>query len=188
MTKFLLHGGATNLPVVGNKKFFKEAVPNINRKIKILIVYFARKKEDYPWMFEQDINNFKNNSPEKDLAFEVADDNAKKLKKQIASSDVIYVRGGNTLPLVEKLRQVKNLKKLLKNKVYAGSSAGMYAVAKYYYSNDRDEIEKGLGIVLIKAFAHWDETKQDIIDKLNVYKEKLPIYKVREGEFITIEQ
>jgi len=188
MTRFILHGGATNLPVESNREFFKVSVPSLNKKIKVLIIYFARKKEDYPWMFEQDVNNFKTNSPKKDLEFVIADDNIGLLKKQISDSDVIYVRGGNTIPLVKKLKQVGDLKKLLENKVYAGSSAGMYAIAKYYYSNDRNRIEKGLSILPIKAFAHWEDAKQEIINKLDAYKEKLPIYKVREGEFVIIEQ
>jgi len=188
MTKFLLHGGATNSPVESNKNFFKEAIPNLNRKIKILIIYFARKLEDYPWMFEQDVNNFKINSPQKKLELEIASEDNEILLKQLLKADVVYVRGGNTLPLLKKIKQLPNFKELLKDKTYAGSSAGMYLVSKYYFSNDRNIIEEGLGILPIKAFAHWDESKQDIIDQLDIYKEKLPIYKVREGEFITIEQ
>lgn len=188
MTKFLIHGGATGLPVDSNKQFFKQAIPDLDRTIKVLIVYFSRKKEDYDWMFEQDIKNFKSNSPDKKLELEIAEDDKNKFIEQIKKSDVIYVRGGDTIKLLDKIKQISSFGELLKDKVYAGSSAGMYLVAKYFYNNDGKRIREGLGVLPIKAFAHWDETKQDIVDQLDAYKEKLPIYKVREGEFVVIEQ
>jgi len=187
MTKFLLHGGATNKPIQTNKNFFHEAVAGLKGKIKVLIVYFARKKEDYPWMFEQDKNNFLLNSPGKDIEFEIADFNPKTFKKQIKNSEVIYVRGGNTLPLIKQITRLPDFADLLKDKVYAGSSAGMYLIAKYYWSTDREKVESGLGILQIKAFAHWDESKQEDLLKLKNFNGDLPIYKVPEGEYIVIE-
>jgi peptidase E len=181
MTKFILHGGATNLPVESNKKFFQESVPDFDRKIRILIVYFARKIEDYPWMFEQDVDNFKMNSPKKDLELEIADANPEKFRQQIKSADVLYVRGGNTLPLIEKLKEIPDFGELINGKIYAGSSAGMYAVSKYYYSNDGKPIEEGLGILQIKALAHWHDNITDILENLKNFGEDLPIYKVKEG-------
>lgn len=188
MTKFLLHGGSTNLQVAGNNNFFREAVPDLNRKIKILIVYFARKIEDYPWMFEQDKHNFQTNSPRKNFKFEIANPLPKIFGQQIKHADVIYVRGGNTLPLVKVVKRLPEFKQLLKNKVYAGSSAGMYLVCKYYWSNDRKRIEQGLGILPIKAFAHWKPDQKNNLIKLKKFKENLPIYKVPEAKFVVIKK
>jgi peptidase E len=188
MTKFILHGGATGKLAESNNKFFREAVPDLDRKIKILIIYFARKVEDYPWMFEQDVNNFKTNSPQKELELEIADPKPESFRRQIKGADVIYVRGGNTLPLIEKFKELPELKELLQGKVYAGSSAGIYAVSKYYYSNDRKQIETGLGILPIKALAHWESGMEHILQQLDAFGEKLPVYKVPEAEFIIIEQ
>jgi peptidase E len=195
MIKFILHGGATGKPAESNNNFFHEAVPDLGRKIKILIIYFARKVEDYPWMFEQDVRAFKLNSPQKDLEMEIADLNPEKFREQIKWADVLYARGGDTVPLVEKFKEIPDLKELLQNKIYAGSSAGMYAMAKYYYSNDRKQIEQGLGILPIKALAHWNALNHwkegiddDILEQLEKIGEKLPIYKVKEGEYIIIEQ
>jgi len=188
MTKFILHGGATGKPVASNKKFFKESLAGLGKKAKVLIVYYARKKKDYPWMFEQDINNFKLNSPLKDIKLEIADSKPQEFKKQLQLADVIYARGGNTLPLLKKIKQLPDFVKLIKNKVYAGSSAGMYLVSKYYWSTDRKKIEQGLGILPIKSFAHWDKSNQAQLLKLKNFKENLPIYKVPEGKFIVIKK
>jgi len=188
MTKYLLHGGATGKPVASNKKFFKESLAGLGKKANVLIIYFARKKKDYPWMFKQDINNFKLNSPLKDINAEIADSRMQKFKKQLQWADIIYVRGGNTLPLLKKIKQLPDFAELIKNKIYAGSSAGMYLVSKYYYSNDRNRIEEGLGILPIKAFAHWDKSKQSQLLKLKNFKENLPIYKVPEAKFIVVKK
>lgn len=187
MTKFLLHGGATNKPGHKNKKFFHESLAGLKGKIKVLIVYYARKKEDYPWMFEQDKSNFLLNSLGKDIKFEIADSKPKIFKKQIKNSDVIYVRGGNTVPLIRQIKKLPDFADLLKDKVYAGSSAGMYLVAKYYWSTDRERVESGLGILPIKAFAHWEEKKKKQLSKLKEFNGDLPIYKVPEGEYAVIE-
>lgn len=188
MTKFILHGGATGKPVESNKNFFKAILPDLDRKIKILIIYFARKVEDYPWMFEQDVKAFKSNSPQKDLELEIADLNSLKFREQIKSADVLYARGGDTTLLLEKLKEVPDFKELIKDKIYAGSSAGMYAVSKYYYSNDRKQIEAGLGILPIKSLAHWEDGLIDILKQLEQFGEELPVYKVKEGEYVIIEQ
>ena len=78
--------------------------------------------------------------------------------------------------------------KLITAKVYAGSSAGMYLVSKYYWSTDRKRVEQGLGILPIKAFAHWALNKKNYLMKLRKYKENLPIYKVPETKFIVIKK
>ncbi|MBI2355820.1 MAG: Type 1 glutamine amidotransferase-like domain-containing protein [Candidatus Doudnabacteria bacterium] len=188
MTKYILHGGATRKPVESNKQFFREILARLPQKVKVLLVYFAREENEYEIKFEDDKHNFHSNSPDKIIDIEIANSDLEILRRQIANSDVIYVRGGNTQPLLEKMKQLPDFADLIKDKVYAGSSAGMYLVSKYYYSNDRKRIEHGLGILPIKVFAHWDESKLDKLKQLENFGEDLPIYKLAEGEYTVIEQ
>ena len=188
MNKYILHGGMTGKPVRSNKDFFKEIIKGLGPKIKVLIIYFAREKKDYKWMFEQDKQNFQKNSPRKKIQFEIADKDSTIFKKQITKADAIYVRGGNTLPLLRQIKRTPDFAKLITAKVYAGSSAGMYLVSKYYWSTDRKRVEQGLGILPIKAFAHWALNKKNYLMKLRKYKENLPIYKVPETKFIVIKK
>jgi len=188
MTKYILHGGATRAPLDGNKRFFREALVGQKNKVKILAVYFAREQKDYDWMFDLEQDNFKSNSPEKDIEIEIASSNMAVFREQLKQADVIYVRGGDTFRLIDKIKQLPEFAELISGKIYAGSSAGVYLVAKYYYENDRDVIAEGLGILPIKAIAHWSEDKIDILKKLkNVEPEDMPIYKLMEGEFVVIE-
>lgn len=187
MTKYILHGGATSKPVKSNKDFFKEVLKGFGPKVKVLIIYFSRKKKDYNWMFEQDKINFKKNSPEKNIQLEIAEHDPAKFKKQLKKADAIYVRGGNTLPLLRQIKHTPNFAELITDKVYAGSSAGMYLVCKYYWSTDRKRVESGLGILPIKGFAHWEPSKKNYLIKLKKHKENLPLYKVPESKYIVKE-
>lgn len=187
MTKYILHGGATRrFELEGNRGFFKEILADLPQKVKVLLIYFAREEKEIPENFMDDKNNFQSTSPNRQIEFQVAQENPLEFKEQIKWADAIYVRGGNTQKLLAKINQSPDFADLIKGKVYAGSSAGMYLVCKHYYSNDRRQFEQGLGILPIKGLAHWDESKQDILEKLRNIGEDLPIYKVAEGQFIVL--
>lgn len=186
-TKYILHGGATRAPLESNKQFFREALIGSKGMVKILAVYFAREEKDYAWMFEQELENFKFNSPEKQVEMEIASADFSIFKKQLAEADVIYVRGGSTFKLVEKIKQLPEFANLIKGKIYVGSSAGAYLVAKYYYENEKELVGEGLGILPIKIVAHWSENMINIFEKLKMAGEDLPIYTLAEGEYVVIE-
>lgn len=54
MTKFILHGGRTSKPVVSNKRFFREIVKSLKEPVKILMVCFAKEKNEWEESFEKD--------------------------------------------------------------------------------------------------------------------------------------
>lgn len=188
MTKFILHGGATRrFELEGHRGFFKEILAGLPQKVRVLLIYYARPEPDFSELLSDDTNNFRSTSPEKDIEPEIASDDPGVFREQIKRADAIYVRGGDTQKLLAKINQTPDFADLINGKVYAGSSAGMYVVSKYYYSNDRKEIGQGLGILPIKAMAHWDKNKQDAFAKLKTTGEDLPIYKLADGEFIVLE-
>lgn len=173
MTKYILHGGDTRFVNSDNDSFFVEMTRGFDGKVKILLNYFARDENDISACFKEDKAMFLQNSVNKDLEFEIADED--NLATQIENVGVIYIRGGNTAQLVEKMRKVSDIEGLFKDKVVGGSSAGVYVLSKYYWENDNSTLGDGLGIFSIKAFCHYDPERKDIVEKLLSYKEKLPL-------------
>lgn len=173
MIKFVLHGGNTSEVNKDNNSFFREMTVNQKKSLKVLLCYFACEEEDIDKKFKQDIGKFKKYSIKKKLEFDVAE--VKTFGEQIKKSDAIYLRGGNTSWLVNKLMRTKDLEKLLEGKVVGGSSAGVYCLAKYYFGNDSKKLGKGIGVLNIKAFCHYRNNDTIIIEKLTSYKEKLPL-------------
>lgn len=184
-TKFILHGGGTSQSSIYNKRFFKEIVKSLKEPVKILIMYFASNR-NWSELLKQDKKNFHSASPQKSLKFILADKNVNKFIKQIALSDAIYIRGGSTQLLKRRLRKVKNLSKLFVNKAVAGSSAGANILARYYYSNSQDRIEKGFGILPIKIFCHYIKEKNKRLRQLKEHGEKLKVYTIPETKYFII--
>ncbi len=187
MTKYILHGGHTSNPSESNKRFFAEMVPDIEKQVTILLVYFSRKKGEWPQLFEQDKKHFLerakfNQSPK----FILAEDNPETFTQQARLADTIYMRGGRKFHLIEFMKGIKNPKELIEGKIIAGSSMGAYAISKYFYSNDEDNVEKGAGFLPIKTFAHYDDSKADKLKKLKEYGEDLKVYTIPEEKFVVI--
>ena len=187
MTKFILHGGATKKTVPGNQQFFREIISGFNGKVKLLLIYFARKNEEWPRLLADDQKNFQRDLIGGEINLELADADPVIFEKQLEKTDAIYVRGGDTEQLLEKIKTVSNFSELIKNKIYAGSSAGAYLVAKYYYSNEKNGIGEGLGILPIKVFAHWSNDQKEALAKLKSVGGDLPIYKIPETEYVVLE-
>ena len=190
MTKYILVGGYIHKAQDGGKSFCEELIKDINNKpVKILDCMFARKREDWQVSIEKDNVFFSKFI--KDFILELAD--PENFTEQVKNSDIIYLRGGYTLPLIELLNKDLSWIKELEGKVLAGTSAGADAIAKYYAVLKTHRVGDGLGLLPIKFIPHWksdysDEEVRDIdwdseYNKLKEYKEDLEIYALKEGEF-----
>ncbi|MBI4158970.1 Type 1 glutamine amidotransferase-like domain-containing protein [Candidatus Woesearchaeota archaeon] len=175
MTKFILHGGYTRYNNEDNKNFFKEITKHAK---KVLCVYFAKEKDRWEESFEDDKKktNFKNMI----LA------NEEDIENQIKEADTIWIRGGDTNILKEKLSKI-NFKKLIEGKTVAGSSAGVYVLVKYYFSNNRRRLEEGFGILNVKAFCHYTDEERENLEKLKQYKEKLEVILLPDCKYVVLE-
>lgn len=173
MTKYILHGGDTREINPDNNGFFREMTLGSKDKILVLLNYFAREDSEVEGLAEQDKQRFLQNYDGKDLEFEIA--HPEQLIGQISRADVMYMRGGETNWLKEKLLKTPNLTELFKNKVIAGSSAGAYVLSKYYWGNDTNKLGDGLGIINFKTYCHYQPKDSGILNKLTAYKEKLPL-------------
>ena len=173
MTKYILHGGYTRENNPDNDGFFREMTSGFGKNVKILLNYFARPESELESILAEDKHKFIKNSENGNLEFEVAV--PEKLSEQLERTDLMYMRGGQTDLLINKLSLTDNLKKQFANKTIAGSSAGAYALSKYYSGNDTKKVSDGLGILNLKIYCHYEKYDKDVISQLQSYKENLPL-------------
>jgi peptidase E len=185
MTKFILHGGGEMQRNEQHDEFFREFISNLPREAKVLLVYFAITDEEIPQkhpIYEDYFieNNFENKKIELKIA---SRDN---LTEEIKWADGVYFRGGNTDRLLTEVRKHKDFtEELLKKKVVAGSSAGVYFLSKHALSSSCDIIYKGLGILPIKANCHYEEGKD--LSRLDQFPDE-ELFLLKEGEYEIIEK
>lgn len=198
MTKYILNSGGISNEPERAKKFFAEVVKGLGNKPKILLCFFAQKREDWEGRFAQDKIRLQAFMPEGvtpvwQLAF--PDD----FEKQVKDSDALYIHGGDDHLVQYWLRQF-DLQKMWDGKVVATNSASSDALSKYFWTCDWRTCMAGLGIVPIKFIPHYkskfgSEDPRGPIDwnaaraELEKFENSdLPIYALQEGEFIVIEQ
>ena len=188
-TKYILVGGYVAKAKDGGKAFCEELTDGFEKPVKILDCIFARPVENWGVTFEKDKVFFRHNLPERKFKLVLA--NLDEFIEQVKWANVIYIKGGKTEPLLNELREQIGWEKELDNKTVSGSSAGAHAIAKYYYSLDKEGVIKGgLGLLPIKVVVHyrsdynapnidWDNADAVLED----YKKDLEVVKLREGEF-----
>jgi peptidase E len=192
MTKYILNSGGLRNNSEKAKKFFAEVVKGLGDNPRLLICYFAQKREDWEEKFSEDKETILTSFPEEihlvvNLAFPST------FEQQIKDSDVIYITGGDDHLLQYWLKQF-NLPMIWEGKIVATNSSGSNALAKYSWTCDWRQNIDGLGILPIKFIPHYkssfgSEDPRGPIDwdkafsELKNYKEDLPIYALEEGEF-----
>lgn len=181
-TKYILHGGYASHPNEQNNLFFQEILKNTPKQVCVLLNYFAIDDGEYDRRIVLDKSLFEKNNQDKIISFEIS--NEDKFAEQVKQADVIYLRGGNTALLLEKLEQTPNLNELLKGKIIAGESAGAYVLSTCYYSKTQGGIFKGLGSVPVKTICHYIGENSEKLDDCPKDLEKLLL---KDYEFKTFE-
>jgi len=107
--------------------------------------------------------------------------------EQIKNADVVFLHGGRTTLLLEKLPDFEKVKKAIRGKIYVGSSAGSNYLAKHFLGRER--IQAGSGILPINVAIHYESddeidvrSKEDA-DKLERKFPNVKTYRIREGGF-----
>lgn len=193
MTTYILHGGNTSKDSPGNDAFFRQFTDSVTQKqVNILICYWASTKDTWEEKYQEDKKSLGLQS-RKHFNTQIATD-PDDFKQKIATSQVVYFRGGtlHPQPYFSKLTQ---LKEILDGKVYIGCSMGAYLVATNHMVSSRIsdvlEVKEGLGLLPLSIVCHWDIKNMKRKQRLNMLKEhspNLPILTINEGEFVTIVQ
>lgn len=184
-TTYILHGGATRKELVDNDYFFQQFTSHIDKQlVRILLCYFARKRNEWSKLLERDgpkIRKFSNKKIDLILVNDAGD-----LFEKLKETDVLYVAGGEAEHLEPYYPKLKGLESALKGKVYLGSSMGAFMVSKNYVLPfwDKNKVHKGLGILPVSTLCHWDiETeKENMIKLLKKEDNQSPILLLDEGK------
>jgi len=185
MTTFVLHGGNTRVPSPDNAAFFGHFTDLVNKdSLKIAMCYWAREKERWQTLYEQDKSHVLTQTT-KHVTFVLVQD-VSDLYQQLETCDALYVSGGDAAPIEAYLPELQDLKKHLQGKVYLGSSMGAYIVSNNYIDNDSPEniIKPGLGFVPVSTLCHWNAEiqKQEKIDLLKTNDPNARIVTLDEGK------
>lgn len=193
-TKYILAGGYIQNASDKGEAFCHELVKDVNKEsIKILDCMFARPKKDWQETIKKDTDFFSRYLAKFELVIADPDN----FPEQVKEADIIFLRGGFTLPLMEALSKDISWAKELGGKVVAGTSAGAEVLAKYYHVLKTNRTGDGFGLIPIKFVPHWKSVFFDgetqnldwdkILQELKEYKEDLPVLTLAEGEFKVFE-
>ncbi len=162
-TKFILHGGMTSRNDPHNDTFFTEISKGLQDGDKILFVGFARKTdEEQERVYQRDKKVILSHT---DKALIVEKAQLQSFATQITQADVIYVTGGVTKILKERLLSCPDFSDRIKGKTYAGSSAGANVVSLYHTSGFVEGIQEGLGILPLCVMAHYGNPEFNAVDE-----------------------
>jgi hypothetical protein len=197
MTKYVLNsGGIRNQPELA-RAFFAEVFKGLGSNPRLLICFFALPREDWETKFVQDKENlprlFPNGvHPILDIAF------PETFAKQLRKNDAVYMHGGDDHLIQYWLRQF-DIPHIWEGKVVATNSASSNALSTSFWTCDWRQCMEGLGILPIKFLGHfessygqddsrgpvdWQKGKKELEEYGDI---TLPVYPLKEGEFVVIE-
>lgn len=155
MTRYILHGGFDKNISYIKDEFFKQTLKYTGNNVKILLVFFAEFDEYLELRIKQCKDQFENNKGSKNLEFKMATE--ENFLEGCTWADVIFISGGKTTKIIEKLKKFENLKQIFDNKIVAGDSAGANVLSQLFYSRKSKEITRGLGVIPFKCIVHYTE-------------------------------
>lgn len=198
MTKYVLNsGGIKNQPEL-KKKFHQELINGLDGTPKFLLCNFAQGREYWEIKFQGYSDAIVEDMPDGVIpTFTLAMPND--FIEQCRQANVIYFHGGDDHLLKYWMSQF-DMVSMFKDKVVATNSASSNMLATHYWTCDWRQCGDGFGVAPIKFIPHYqsnfgnDDPRgpidwQKAYDKLAAYgNTSLPIYALKEGEFIVREQ
>lgn len=150
---------------------------------RVLIVPFAKQVEDWKATSEKYTGSvFARLISSGRISVSTVSSDPFSLKSELSSADVVFVPGGSEL----------NLKLALsadsipaEGKIIVAVSAGANYFSQSYYSNDRESVESGVGILPLSTICHFTPEKAEKIAVL-ASKSHYPVFPVGNDQFITI--
>jgi len=164
-------------------------------QVRLLICVFARNRNMYDWqmLYEENQQFFRALAPGMEIIFALA--NEEDFTRQVAAADIVFFSGGDSVPLYSALARIGNeWMDHLDGKTVIGTSAGSDMLSAYIYDLQQGALDLGLGLVKVKTIPHYGGGKEHepeigwekALEELRGYGEDLPVYALREGEFISL--
>jgi dipeptidase E len=149
----------------------KGIINNIGNKVKgmrLVFIYTAAEPEGVNEQWLKDDMQALVDAGFNVFDYTITNKNEKQIRKDLGDIDVIFISGGNTFYLLEKIQQsgFANIIReyVAQGKIYIGSSAGSLVAGPDIYPSYRlDNVKKalnlkgyeGLGLVDFVVFPHW---------------------------------
>lgn len=127
-------------------------------------MYFAEREEMVQLRIEQDKESFNKNKGLKYLEFRIAAE--ERFIEDCNWADIIYLHGGRTAKLMDKLQKFTNIEQAFLNKTIAGDSAGVNVLAQFSYGKNSKEIKEGLKILPFKVVVHYVEGDHNPLENI----------------------
>lgn len=181
MTKYILHGGFDKNISYIKDEFFQQALNDTKDNVKIFLVFFAEFDEYLELRIKQCKDQFENNKGLKNLEFKMATE--ENFLEGCAWADVIFLSGGRTAKIIEKLGKFENLKQIFDDKIVVGDSAGANVLGHSFYSRKTKEISEGLGIIPFKIIVHYTEDMGNPLAEIEPNFETLFLHEYKTKEY-----
>lgn len=182
-----------------------KVVPLLSKTPKDLSILFiptgANPYESREWM-EEDRDKLKEFGF-KVSSFDLKDKTEKEVRIALDNVDIVFVSGGNTFYLLEKVRQSgfdKAVKDFIgKGKIYIGSSAGSVILGpniepmKYLDNSSKAPFlsdYSGMGLVDFVVLPHFDNKKYDEVYRklISEYKDSYKLKPLKDDQAIIIDK
>ncbi len=189
MTKLYFLGGE-NLAKQDSKRINEFAFREAAEAPRVLVFPWARAPSDKTKKRRKRLSNYFRDIGAGTVDFANYSENFKEISRKVESSDLVYLTGGLTTVLIERLKN-KNIDPLLRNydKIIVGRSAGALALCKKCLLTDkRRRIVKmvdGLGLVDFGMKVHYRPSRDDELKRLS--KEE-KIYAIPECSALVYDQ
>jgi len=193
LNRFILIGGCQEKSDLTelSKAIFMDNKQTVN----FLVCLFARNPNLWNWkdLFNENKTFFAALSAEQKIDFVLANEND--FVVQTENADIIYFSGGDSIPLYSTLARIgKEWILNIKDKTVIGTSAGTDLLSRHNYDFQQYAIADGLGLVPIKTIVHYGEREgyyintdwDSVSSLLKNHGEDLPLYLLREGEFVVV--
>ncbi|MCL2038186.1 Type 1 glutamine amidotransferase-like domain-containing protein [Candidatus Saccharibacteria bacterium] len=188
MTTYILAGGATmNSNDFGRK--LSRVISDLVAKPRILNCFFMRPEEEWENFFTAWTGFYEKYLPQAEI--EIAQYEG--FLDQIKNSDVLYLHGGSTRLLLEKLKRYENLPNAWRGKIIVANSAGANSLAQHFLHRD-GQIGEGLGVLPFNIVVHYgsdDEAERRVQPDVNGLMQKhpeIPTLLLREAEFTIFQE
>jgi len=159
MIKYIINSGGTSWQPDKFKIFTEELLKDLPNNPKILLCFFAQKREDWEKKFKIKSEGLKTIMPtDTNIKFDLAIPS--KFTEQTKNSDAIIIYGGDDHLVQYWLKQF-DIPKICSNKTVSLSSASSNALSVHFWTCDWRQNMDGMGILPIKFLPHYKSSYGD---------------------------
>lgn len=163
MKRLILMGGRPWLAEDGGKNFVETLFRYYPEQVKLAFCIFAQPEEQWEETRAWNTRMFDKFKGNRTVSYQTM--TKENFAEVSAWADVIYLPGGDSFALPEKLKPF-DVGTLWDGKVIAGSSAGAYFLSKGFIGLRARKFGRGLGWVNSTCIAHWRaKDYEDYTDK-----------------------